>query len=251
MNTMISSVAFLAIAGNLAMAGGDIAPVEPVVSEVVVSDGWKYDAAIYVWGAGIEGEAANGAPIDMSFSDILDNLDFTFMGNFGAQKDKWTLRTDVIYLKVGDKPDVYLPPIDATLTNIQLKSWVVTPTVAYSITESEKLDLDVVAGLRYLYMKPTLGINGSDMSDSDSVTDGIVGLRGQYDMNEKWSMPFQIDVGAGDSDVTWQAFAGVGYAYENFDLIAGYRHMEWDFDTGVPLKDLSMSGPIIGAKYRF
>jgi len=252
MNKMISTVALLAIAGNVLMAGGDIAPVEPVVPDVVVSDSWKYDAAIYVWGAGIEGEAANGAPIDMSFSDILDNLDMTFMGNFGAQKGKWTLRTDVIYLKVGDKPDVYVPPIDATLTNMQLKSWVVTPTVAYRVMESEKLDLDIVAGLRYLYMKPKMVFdNIVEVSDSESVWDGIVGLRGQYDLNEKWYMPFQIDVGTGDSDVTWQAFAGVGYEYENFDLIAGYRHMEWDFDTGEPLKDLSMSGPIIGAKYRF
>ena len=119
--------------------------------------------------------------------------------------------------------------------------------------ESEKLDLDVVAGARYFKMEPYMEISPlpQPISDSGSVTDGIIGLRGEYDINEKWYMPFQFDVGGGDSDVTWQAFAAVGYRYENFDLIAGYRHMEWELDTGAPLKDLSMSGPIIGAMFKF
>lgn len=250
MNKLLSSVAILAIAGNVVMAGGDIAPVEPVVPEVVVNDSWKYGAGIYVWGTGVKGETANGDPIDMSFSDLVSDLDFTFMGTFGARKDKWTFGADVIYLKISDKPNTPLGgPL--VLTKVQLKNWVITPTVAYRVMESEKLDLDVVVGARYLNMEPTIGINGVNTTDSGGVTDGIVGLRGEYDINEKWYMPFQFDVGGGDSDVTWQAFAGVGYRYENFDLIAGYRHMEWDFDTGTPLKDLSMSGPIIGAIYKF
>lgn len=252
MNKIVSSVAILAIAGNVVMAGGDIAPVEPVVPEVVVTDSWKYGAGIYVWGASIEGEAANGAPIDMSFSDILDNLDMTFMGTFFAQKNKWTFGLDAIYLKIGDKPNTWQPGDGPTLTNIQLKSWIFTPTVAYRFMESEKLDLNIVAGARYFKMEPYIEISPlPGISDSGSVTDGIVGLRGEYDINEKWYMPFQFDVGGGDSDSTWHAFAAVGYRYENFDLIAGYRHMEWEFDTGTPLKDISMSGPIIGALFKF
>ena len=254
MNKMLSTVALLAIAGNVLMAGGDIAPVEPVVPEVVVSDSWNYSAAIYVWGAGIEGEAANGADFDMSFSDILDDLDMTFEGNFQAQKGKWTFGSDFLYLKIGDKPDTPLPPelgIGTTLTNVQMKTGIVTPTVAYRVMESEKLDLDVLAGARYLKMEPTIGINNVNHTDSGSVTDGIVGVRGQYDLNGKWYMPFQFDIGGGDSDVVWQAFAGVGYEYESFDLIVGYRHMDWDFDTGETLKDISMCGPIIGAKFKF
>jgi len=259
MNKMLSTVALLAIASNVLMAGGDIAPVEPVVPEVVVEESWKFGAGLYVWGAGIEGETANGAPIDMSFSDILDDLDMTFMGTFLAQKDNWTLGLDAIYLKIGDKPNTLLPgPGSATLTNIQLKSWIYTPFVAYRVIESEKLDLSILAGARYLKMEPYVEITPAlppltpiSQSSSGSVTDGIIGIRGKYDINKKWYMPFQFDVGGGDSDSTWQAFAAVGYRYENFDLIAGYRHMEWEFESDAPLKDLSMSGPIVGAMFKF
>jgi len=68
-------------------------------------------------------------------------------------------------------------------------------------------------------------------------------------------MPFYFDIGTGDTDVTWQAYAGIGYKYENFDLLAGYRQSDWTFEDGNPgaqvFNDLSFSGPVIGANFRF
>ncbi len=252
MNKMISSVSVLAIAGNVLMAGGDIAPVEPVIPEVVEmaeNDKWNYYASVYLFAAAMGGETSRGYDFDMSFSDILDNLDMTYMGNFGMQKGKWTFQTDLIYMKLGTKPG----PI---LTNIQLKSWIVTPTVSYRVIESGTWDVDVLAGARYLYIAPYITtIADPEIDTSSSGWDGIVGFKADYTINTKWFMPLAFDVGAGDTDLTWQAFAGVGYKYENFDVIAGYRHLEWDFDDTDPgggaLNSLDISGPIIGGKYRF
>ena len=255
MNKMISSVALLAIAGNLLMAGGDIVPVEPVVPEVVVSDGWKYTGTLYLWGAGLEGTTTDGAKIDLSFSDIIDNFDFGIMGVLGAQKGKWGFLADILYLNISK--DVNIPIADGVnITNVEMKSWVVTPMVTYRVMESEQLSLDLLGGARYLYLKSPIEINNVSVGlDSDSIWDGIVGVRGQYDLNEKWYMPFHLDIGTGDSDVTWQAFAGVGYKYENFDLVAGYRYLDYDFEDSDPaagaLTDLTMSGPMIGAKFYF
>jgi hypothetical protein len=246
MKTMKRAMAIFAMVINVLMAGGDIAPVEPVVPEVVESESWNYYASVYLYAAAMGGETAGGQNFDMSFSDILDNLDMTYMGNFGMTKDKWTLNTDIIYMKLGTKPG----PI---LSNIQLKSWIVTPTVSYRLIESGQWDIDLLAGARYLYIAPMISVVNNPIVDtSDSGWDGIVGFKANCDLNEKWFMPFAFDVGAGDSDLTWQAFAGVGYKYENFDVIAGYRYLEWDFDTNkAGLKSLDISGPIIGVKYRF
>ena len=175
-NKMLSSIALVAIAGNVLMAGGDIAPVEPVVVEEVVSDEWKYSASLYLWTSSIGGETSDGTDIDVSFSDLLDDLDFVYMGTLGAQKGKWDFQTDIMYIKLGAKPNTYVDT--PVLTNIQLKTWVVTPTVAYRIMESEQLDLDLLAGARYLYMQPKITISPlPEMSGSDSAWDGIVGVR--------------------------------------------------------------------------
>ena len=128
--------------------------------------------------------------------------------------------------------------------------------VTYTVMESEQLNLALLGGLRYLYLKSPIEVNYTSLGvDSDDIWDGIVGARGQYNLNDKWYLPFHLDIGAGDSDMTWQAFAGVGYKYENFDLIAGYRYLDYDFDANDPaagaLTDLTMSGPMIGAKFYF
>ena len=64
-----------------------------------------------------------------------------------------------------------------------------------------------------------------------------------------------FDVGTGDTDMSWQAFGGVESAFEKVHLVAGYRHLEWDFDkndTGGDLfKDLYISGPVVGLRYLF
>ncbi len=118
--------------------------------------------------------------------------------------------------------------------------------------ESDQWNLDLLVGARYLYMKSQITLPIVEVSDSDTNWNGIIGMKGSYKLNEKWYMPFTLDVGSGDSDITYQALAGVGYKYENFDLLVGYRYLKWEFDDAfVGFRDLDLSGPIIGAKFRF
>jgi len=247
MSKVVSTVSSLAIVSSLLMAGGDIAAVEPIMPEAVVNDSWDYSASLYLWASAIGGTTANGDDVDISFSDILDNLDFGYMGNFGAKKGKWTFETDVLYLKVGSELDAPLP-----IERIQLRAWVVTPYAAYNVVESDQWNLDLLAGARYLYMKSQITLPIAEVSDSDTSWNGIVGIKGNYKLNEKWYLPFTFDVGSGDADITYQALAGVGYKYEKFDLLVGYRYLKWEFnDAFVGFSDLDLSGPIIGAKFRF
>ncbi len=233
------------VAPMFLLAGGDIAPTEPVMEEVSV-DTWNYSASLNMWGAGITGQTASQGEIDSSFKDILDNLKMTFMGTVGVKKEKWGIEADFVYLNVGN----YIEETEFIHT-FGLKSWVITPIVTYQILDTEQWKLDILAGARYLSMEPSI----NNVSTSGHVWDGIVGLKGSYDFNEQWFMPFQFDIGSGDTDVTWQAFAGIGYKYENFDLIAGYRQLDWTFEDGGKggkvFNDLTISGPIVMAKFNF
>ena len=90
--------------------------------------------------------------------------------------------------------------------------------------------------------------------DGDNLN-GIVGFRGDYQLNKDWHLPFYYDVGKGDSDLTYQAFAGINYKYSSFDLAAGYRYLKFKFDNdedfGNTLNHLIIKGPVIGAKFYF
>lgn len=246
-NILVSS----ALLSSILFAGGDIAPVEPMVEETPVVSEWNYSGAMYLWAAGMGGMSANDGDIDIPFSDIIENLDMAFMGTFNAQKAQWGMNADIIYLDVGSALD------DSRLIDeFSLKSWIISPTVSYELVNDGQFNLHALAGARYFYMKPILELeNGNNKETSGNVWDGIIGLKGTYDFNEKWFMPFQADIGTGDTDVTWQAYVGIGYKYENFDIIVGYRHLEWSFDDNQPggkiFNDFNIDGPMFGAKYRF
>ena len=108
------------------------------------------------------------------------------MGAVSARKDKWTLTTDLVYLDV--KQDVnrqrdYLFDRELDITgNVQMKNWIVTPTVGYAVHESDKARIEVLGGLRYLWLKAAAdvkfnGVERFNNSTSDSYWDAIVGAR--------------------------------------------------------------------------
>lgn len=74
------------------------------------SDDWQFIGNIYLWTTELGGQAANGAEVDISFSDILENLRFSFMGGLGAKKGKWSFMTDVIYVDLADDPNIAFGP---------------------------------------------------------------------------------------------------------------------------------------------
>ena len=240
--------------------------IQPIMAEETAGDSWKFSGSIYGWMPSIKGETAEGEDVDVSFSDLVKQLDFTFMGSVAARKNKLSLLLDVLYMNVEDTSNNTLLQNDLlklSVTNVELKSWIVTPMVAYNVVQSDRVELDLLAGARYLYLKATtdLKAQGPLETHKDSVSgstdfwNGIVGVKGNIKLNEQWFLPFLGDVGTGDTDLTWQVFGGVGYKFENFDLVAGYRHLEWNFDSndrgGDLLNDLYISGPMVGFRYFF
>jgi len=252
---IFSAVAFMLLSGL---------PASAAAGETDSSEGWQMGADIYVWMIGIGGETTSGDTIDLPFDKVLENLEFAFNGGIHARNGKWHLSTDVLYLNLEDDNSgkVALPgdsEIKADVT-VKMESWVVTPVVGYSVIDTEKVRMEVLAGARYLYIKPELefDITGplnsreKNISDSGDVWDGIIGIRGEVNLAKDWYAPYYADIGTGDSDYTWQAMAGVGYRINNaVDVVAAYRYLEWKFEDNKVLDSMDISGPLVGLKFRF
>lgn len=236
------------------------------------SDTWTYSANIYLWGAGIDATTQTGGDIDISFSDILDNLDMAFMGGFAARKGKWSLFADAIYMDIsasdGDSETIPIlgGAINITRTvdaDVKMESWITTLGAGYNVVDNEKATLDLIGGARYLWLDTEIKLNLKrdgvlletsrqiKASESDSVWDGVVGIKGRINLNDKWYMPYYADVGTGGSDLTWQVLAGIGYTFKWGDMLLAYRYLDYDFDSDFMLKDMNISGPALGAKFYF
>ena len=229
-------------------------------SDAVANETWEWGGALYLWGAGIGGTTAEGDDIDVSFNDIIDNLDMAFMGVLQAQKGKWTLLADVIYLDVSagqtSTANLIGQPVSADL-DVGLKSWIVTAAAAYEVYETDTTRLNILGGGRYLYMDADLDFEipaislRERYSDSGSVIDAIIGARGEWRLNEKWYVNYHVDIGTGESDVTWQALAGLNYRFSKVDAAFGYRYLKWEFDDDDTFDELDISGPYAGIRFSF
>jgi hypothetical protein len=88
------------------------------------------------------------------------------------------------------------------------------------------------------------------LSANDHTWDGVAGARGRVNLPQNFFLPLYADVGTGDSDLTWQVMAGVGYAFERIEVMATYRRLKWDFGDDFILNELKFGGPLIGFKFR-
>ncbi|MGD8629712.1 MAG: hypothetical protein PVH38_03370 [Gammaproteobacteria bacterium] len=224
------------------------------------SSDWAFDVGIYAWTPSMEVTPDDGNSVKMSFSDILDNLDMTFMGVFGARKDKWSLLGDVIYMKLSDtlSGSRKLPNIPETVTgkvDAEMKSWIVTAAGGYNLVDTGSYSLDLLGGARYLSIDVPLKAQVDQfqrkVTPSGDIWSGIIGVRGKADLAEHWYLQYYLDAGAGQkSSNTWQALAGVGYQFQKLDAVLGYRYLTYDIDSG-DLEDITIKGPYAGVRFYF
>jgi hypothetical protein len=130
----------------------------------------------------------------------------------------------------------------------------VTTAGGYTLIEKNRFSLDMLAGARYLSLEvpleAKLGSKKVKTSPSVHAWDGILGVKGKYDVSDNWFLTYYLDAGTGDSDFTWQGRTSVNYRFRKFVASAGYRYLDWDID-GSSLDQLTVKGPYVGMKYLF
>lgn len=241
------------------------------------TDGWQFEASINGWFPAISGttkfpSGAGGPSIDVSMGEVVDALKFTFQGSLEARRGAWGLWTDLVYADFGASQqrsrsfDIggNRPPVGVT-ANLQLdvKSWIWTLTGLYRLKSDDEGTMDLLFGTRLLDMTnglswsfsgspSNLPPNGS-AEVSASYWDAVVGLKGRalLGADRRWFLPFYVDVGTGQTDLTWQVNAGLGYRFDWGAVMATWRYLDYDFDSSSKLQSISFSGPVIGVSFNF
>ena len=229
---------------------------------------WQFGLDIYGWFPSVSGNLAfsppdGGGSVDADAEEILDDLKMVFMGSFEARKGNWSGFTDVIYLDLeGDKTKSVTVPDGDTQNlfdaDLELKSWVWTLAGAYTVWQKQNSHLDLFAGARLLALDTDLQLTGAGsrqgnlkLSESENIWDVIVGAKGRHALNDRWFLPYYVDVGTGDSDLTWQASGGIGYSFGWGDVVLDYRYLEYDQGSDKPVQDLAFGGGRLGVIFRW
>ena len=223
---------------------------------------WQFEITPYLWVAGIEGDVRSGrfssGGVEASFSDIFQDLNGAFMGAFEARKGRWGILLDTMYLNISgteDTPDRGIGDVD-----VKLKAGIYSLAGAYRVVE-KPFALDVLAGVRYITVSADLDIEpgkypqimqGRSVSDSMYKWDGFAGMRAILPLSENWSMVGYFDFGAGNSNWTFQAIAGINYQIsKNFVIKGGYRYFMIDAEDSAFVYDVKIGGPYLGLGIRF
>ena len=263
------------------LAAGLFAALLPVVANAQAkADEWKFDLTLYGWFPSIGGKTSfppsgGGPSIDVTADELIDALKFTFMGTFEARKGQWGLWTDVIYLDVGGSKsgtrDVTIGrnqlPAGVDLNgSLDIKSWLWTIAGTYTVIDSPEYRMEVLAGARLIDIEPKLNwqFNGNigqlplnTRAGTSTVTlsnwDAIVGVKGRanFGADRKWFVPYYLDIGTGQSDLTWQGIVGIGYAFDWGSVIAAWRYLDYEFNSSSRIEGINFNGPAIGVGFRW
>jgi len=267
----------LATAPLLAVALAGAAP--PAAGAQGISDGWTFEAALYGWLPAISGSSSfptvGASPsIDVSTREVIDSLKMAFMGVVQVRYGPWGLWNDLFYADLGgSKQDTRnfsiggrpLPVgVDADL-NLGVRTWIWTVAGTYAIRSGSEGTTDMMFGVRMLDLSNSLdwSLRGTgpgplpprtgDEIGRATLWDGIVGLKGRALLGDarQWFVPFYVDVGTGQSRLTWQVNAGVGYRFDWGALVASWRYLDYSFKSGSKVTDLSLNGPLLGVVFDF
>ncbi|MFK7879673.1 hypothetical protein [Roseobacter sp.] len=223
---------------------------------------WEYQITPYLWGAGQTGQVQYGpgvppVDIDLSFSDILENLDLAGMIIFSANKGRYGLTFDYQYVNVGMGGAT--PGTD--FGNADVNSILSLGTVLgeYRIRNTNETSLWAGGGLRYWNVSTDLSLTAGTQpaisaSSGDNWFDPMLGLRGRTSISDKWfatGWAYAGGFGAGSESMV-DVLGGVGYDFTDaVSGVFGYRYLSVDREEPGFSYDVEQQGFMAGVSFNF
>lgn len=256
-------------------------------------NGWKFSVMPYLWLPSVDGQLNYGPPrqgggspnVSIDAEKVLDALEMAAMISGSARKDRWVIATDFIYLNMGtDKSKVRSVDLNpgpgrvnvATSSisgdvDVDLKGTIWTLAGGYSVVQTPGVNIDLVAGFRYLGLETTTdwklkaAVTGThsgrtatfsrsgSVTQSEDIWTALIGSQGRFMLGDSpWFANYYLDVGGGSSVFTWQGAAGMGYAFKWGDVVLDYRYLYYGQDGDKKLIDnISFGGLGLGLNFRF
>lgn len=249
-----------------AASAADLPSSSPVQSPAAANadpDAWQFDFASYSWFSSFSGSTATLPPlpaanVDLSFGDILSNLDGAVMGVAYARRNRAVLYGDLMYSRLSLSES--FNTAFSTSLKLSTSTLIASGGAGYTVLSDPRYELDLLAGARLYNVdtKAKLSIPGFGITKSGSTdetwADPMIGTRLSAQLTDNlyltsWAFAGGFDVG---SKFSWDLFGGLGYKLgEKYTMIVGYRGLGVDYTDGDYKYDVVQKGPIAGLKIHF
>ena len=223
------------------------------------AEGWTHELAPYLWGAAMDGTTGIRdvtADVNMSFGDIVDNLEMGFMGMYRASHDRLSITVDTVYMGLGATES---RPNGLVKADIDMDQAALEVDAGYEVFDR----FVVFGGLRYNDLEAKVKTTGAldvvrEADGRENWIDPVIGAHYTIPFNDAWSASFRGDIGGFGvgSDFAWQGIATLRWqATPGFGVLAAYRYMAMDYDNGSGNDyfkyDMAISGPALGMVFTF
>ena len=238
---------------------GILAAVVLFAAAPVCAEEWKYDAVLYGWLTGLQGDigfANQTQSISASFDELVEYVDFAMAGHFEAKDPRFVVVTDIAYFNLGAERDAVVAnqPVEI---DMDLDEWIFELGGGYRVTP--EIDL-FLAGRWYLFEfggVATGPLGSSSADDSYNWGDIYAGARYTKSFKEKWIVSVRGDIGTGGSEFAWFGNAALGYRfYDTVSAGLAWRVLSLDREPDVEegdllLYDVTQNGLGLGVGFSF
>jgi len=254
-----------------------------LVNAHAADEDWNYSVTPYLWLPSFNGNFKYSLPPSTGSPEVetyyLNKLNAVLMLAGDARKEDLSIFSDYIYLDISGS-DSHVKSVDFggsqagvsidAGTQTTIRGTVFTIAGGYAVSHTAGSGMDVFGGARYLGVDVTTDWNltgtitdpggGSGtfpltgtVSKRVDLWDAIIGVRGRIGLGEggKWKVPYYLDAGTGSSTLTWQGVIGLTYIYGWGDVSLAYRHLYYSQKGDQFIQSLALSGPLLGATFRF
>ena len=223
--------------------------------------GWEFAVTPYIWAAGtkvkIDTPQGEDIKVDESFTDILPDLKFAFMGAFEAKHGRFVSVQDIIFLSLGSSANGHIGPVPLD-ADVDEKLFATTHLFGYRVVDNGPMFLDLFAGGRITSIKVDVDLSGPlqtfHRSSSKTQFGPVIGSRFRAPLGGKWGAAIYGDIGGFGvgADLSWELLGTVQYDLsDRWALLAGWRHFYAKQSKGNFDVHMKLDGPILAATFRF
>jgi len=212
---------------------------------------WEFRFTPYAWAPSLHTdlEIGSGSSAE-SDTSLLDILDFAFLATGEVRKGDWGVITEFNYLALSQDASIAGGRGGA---DVGLDGVMGGAALAYRFYDDDGTAVDVFGGFRIWSLEATIDFDRlPSISRKTTFIDPIFGLRGSFDLNEKFFVGGLAEIGGfgAGSELQWELVGRAGYRISDTVSVAfGYRHLVLNFERDRLDIEATMTGPFLAVDF--